>query len=97
MLPIPDLLIDKVDPGQVWSMMKLPLPDRQAMTEKPDSFMPYRQLGDKFCTQCKTSCPAEGGIQLVAADGMHQRWICKRCKDHAQAAPPSSRQKPATE
>lgn len=55
------------------------------MTVISERWLPSRQPGDKFCTQCKNSCPAEGGVQIVAADRLHQRWICKRCKDSQEA------------
>jgi hypothetical protein len=51
------------------------------MSRSSEQWVPSRQPGDKFCTQCKDSCPAAGGMQIISEDKMHQRWICKRCKD----------------
>lgn len=48
--------------------------------------VPSRQSGDRFCTQCKSLCASAGGMQLVTADGLHQRWICKRCSDKREEA-----------
>ena len=56
------------------------------MIKISEQWIPCKQQGDKFCTQCKSLCHSDGGGQLVTADRLHQRWICKKCKDRQDEA-----------
>jgi len=48
--------------------------------ERFERWNPIKEPGDKFCTQCKGYHSAEGGMQIVFADKLHQRWVCEKCK-----------------
>ena len=51
------------------------------MTKLHEQWMHSSDPGDKFCTQCKEFHLSDGGMHLISADKMHQRWICKQCKE----------------
>lgn len=57
---------------------------RQVMNKSSEHRAHSYEQGNRFCTRCKQSCPSAGGMEIVLADKLHQRWICKRCKDHTE-------------
>ena len=52
------------------------------MTKLHEQWMHSNDPGDKFCTQCKEFRASGAGTQIISPDRLHQRWICKRCKEH---------------
>jgi hypothetical protein len=41
-------------------------------------------LGQRFCTNCRLTRDAEGGLWTVYQGGLRRRWKCKECADNVQ-------------
>jgi len=40
---------------------------------------------NKWCTQCRVTQPARGGIYRIINKGRNKRWLCAGCYANAQA------------